>query len=59
MAAGFRTAALIAGTATAAAGLLSAVGIKRQEGAGRTGGAGSVPACLHCGLDAAPMRAEA
>jgi EmrB/QacA subfamily drug resistance transporter len=59
LAAGFRTAVLVAGTATGAAGLLSAVGIRKSPGASPTVGAVSTSECLHCALDATPMLAEA
>jgi EmrB/QacA subfamily drug resistance transporter len=59
LAAGFRTVVLIAGALCAAGGLLAGVTIANPKRVPR--GAGLPPAveCLHCGLDAPPLRATA
>jgi EmrB/QacA subfamily drug resistance transporter len=55
LAAGFRTAVLIAGALCAAGGLLAAVTITDPARAGRPAGAAAPEQCLHCGLDAPPL----
>jgi MFS family permease len=55
LAAGFRTAVLIAGGLCAAGGLLAAVTITDPARAGGPAGAAAPEQCLHCGLDAPPL----
>jgi Major Facilitator Superfamily len=55
LAAGFRTAVLIAGGLCAAGGLLAAVTITDPARASRPGDAAAPEQCLHCGLDAPPL----
>jgi EmrB/QacA subfamily drug resistance transporter len=55
LAAGFRTAALIAGVTCAAGGLLAAFTIANPERATRPAGVPAPEEYLHCGLDAPPL----
>ena len=56
LAAGFRTTVLIAGALCAAGGLLAAVTITNPSRAPRPAGASPPAECLHCGLEAPPLR---
>jgi MFS family permease len=55
LAAGFRTAVLIAGGLCVAGGLLAAFTITNPERVARPTGAPAPEECLHCGLDAPPL----
>ena len=59
LAAGFRTAVLIAGAVCAAGGLLAALTITNPPRVPRPAGAPLPAACLHCGLEAPPLRTDA
>jgi EmrB/QacA subfamily drug resistance transporter len=56
LAAGFRTAVLIAGAVCAAGGLLAALTITNPPRVPRPSGAPPPARCLHCGLEAPPLR---
>jgi EmrB/QacA subfamily drug resistance transporter len=56
LAAGFRTTALTAGALCAAGGLLAALTITNRPRVPRSAGPLPSAACLHCGLDAPPLR---
>jgi EmrB/QacA subfamily drug resistance transporter len=59
LAGGFRTAMLTAGAVCAAGGLLAAFTITNPPRTPRPGGTPPHAGCLHCGLEAPPLRASA